>query len=186
MKYLSRFILKFFGWKVMEPPVPEPKCIVLGVPHTSIWDFVISYLYYHSLGATAYIMVKKELFWGPLGPILRSMGGIPLDKNKGATLTRQIIEEFNSRKRLHLAIAPEGTRSGTTKWKTGFHTIARAANIPVYLGYFDWGRKEVGRGVKFEITEDVQGDLKRIRQWYKDKGVQGKFPKKFTPGSDLE
>lgn len=164
----------------------EPKCIILGVPHTSWWDFVISYLFYHSYGATAYIMVKKEFFWGPLGPILRSMGGIPVDKNKGAILTRQIIEEFNSRERLHLAIAPEGTRRATVKWKTGFHTIARAANIPVYLGFFDWGKKEVGRGVKFEITDDAQGDLKKIRQWYKDRGVQGKFPENFTPGSDLE
>ncbi len=186
MKYIYKLILKIMGWKIMDTPVPEPKCIILGVPHTSGWDFVISYLFYHSFGATAYIMIKKEFFWGPLGPIMRSMGGIPVDKNKGATLTRQIIEEFNTRERLHLAIAPEGTRRNTEKWKTGFHTIARAANIPVYLGYFDWGKKEVGRGEKFEITDDVQGDLKRIRQWYKDKGVQGKFPENFNPGSDLE
>lgn len=186
MKYLCRFLLRIAGWKAMEPPVPEPKCIILGVPHTSAWDFVVSYLYYHSFGASANIMIKGDFFKGPMGPILKRMGGIPLDKNKGATLTRQIIEEFNSRESLHLAIAPEGTRDATEKWKTGFHTIAKAANVPVYLGYFDWGKKEVGRGVKFEITDDAQGDLKKIRQWYKDKGVQGKFPKKFTPGSDLE
>ncbi|MFA5849680.1 MAG: 1-acyl-sn-glycerol-3-phosphate acyltransferase [Bacteroidales bacterium] len=186
MKYIYKLILKIMGWKVMDTPVPEPKCIILGAPHTSGWDFVISFLFYHSLGASAYIMVKKAFFWGPFGPIMRSMGGIPVDKNKGATLTRQIIEEFNSRERLHLAIAPEGTRKNTEKWKTGFHTIARAANIPVYLGYFDWGKKEVGRGERFEITDDVQGDLKRIRQWYKDKGVQGKFPENFNLGKDLE
>jgi len=186
MKHLYRFILRVAGWKIMEPPVPEPKCIVLGVPHTSVWDFVISFLYYHSFGATAYVMVKKEFFWGPLKPIIRKMGGIPVDRSHASTLTRQLIDAFNSRETLHLAIAPEGTRQRTEKWKTGFYTIAKAANVPVYLGYFDWGKKEVGRGVRFELSDDVQADMKKIRQHYKDLGIKGKFPENFTTGSDLE
>ncbi len=186
MKYLSKFLLKILGWKTMEPPVPEPKCIILGVPHTSFWDFIISFLYYSSMGRTANIMIKKSLFWWPLGTVIRSMGGIPVDRAKGARLALQIIDEFKKREVLHLAIAPEGTRKPTEKWKAGFHTIARSANIPVYLGYFDWNKKEVGRGEKFELSDDVQNDLQRIRQWYKDKGVVGKHPEKFTTGKDLE
>lgn len=170
----------------MDPPVPEPKCIILGVPHTSGWDFVISFLYYRSLGAKAYVMVKKEFFKWPLTPVLKAMGGVPVDREKGATLARQMIEIFNSRERFHLAIAPEGTRRATEKWKTGFHTIARTVNVPVYLGYFDWGRKEIGRGVKFELSDNVQEDLKKIRLYYKKKGVIGKFPDGFTTGKDLE
>lgn len=186
MKYISRFLLWIMGWKTMEPPVPEPKCIILGVPHTSSWDFVISFLYYNSMGRTASVMVKKSLFWGPLGPIVRAMGGVPVDRKKGASTTLQLIEEFRTREILHLAIAPEGTRKPTQRWKAGFHTIAKAADIPVYLGYFDWGKKEVGRGEKIILTDDPASDLKRIRQWYKDKGVVGKHPKNFTPGNDLE
>lgn len=170
----------------MEPPVPEPKCIILGVPHTSAWDFIISLLYYNSEGHKAYVMVKDSFFRWPFGRLLRALGGIPVKQGKGANLVLQVIKEFQSREILHLAIAPEGTRKATERWKTGFHTIARAANVPVYLGYFDWKRKEIGRGEKFELTDDVQGDLKRIRQYYKDKGVVGKHPEKFTPGSDLE
>lgn len=186
MKHLSKFILWIMGWKAVEPPAPEPKCIILGVPHTSAWDFFISLLYYKSMGHEACIMVKKDFFWGPFGPIMRSIGGIPVYKGKGATVAKQMIDEFSKREILHLAIAPEGTRTYTEKWKTGFHTIAKAANVPVYMGYFDWGKKEVGRGEKFELTDDIQGDLKRIRQWYKDKGVVGKHPDRFTTGKDLE
>lgn len=186
MKYISKFLLWILGWKTIEPPVPEPKCIILGVPHTSAWDFIISYLYYNSMGATANVMVKKSFFKGPIGPILRSMGGIPVDRAKGASLTLQIIEEFKTREYMHLAIAPEGTRKATKNWKAGFHTIARAANVPVYLGYFDWNKKEVGRGDIFEISEDPKADLKKIRKWYKDKGIQGKHPELFTTGDDLE
>lgn len=170
----------------MDPPVPEPKCIILGVPHTSGWDFVVSFLYYRSFGARAYVMVKKEFFRWPLTPFLKAMGGVPVDREKGATLARQMIELFNSREHFHLAIAPEGTRRATDKWKTGFHTIARAVNVPLYLGYFDWRKKEVGRGVKFELTDNVQEDLRNIRLHYKKMGVRGKFPDNFTTGKDLE
>ena len=174
------------GWKVMQPPAPDPKCIILGVPHTSMWDFVLSILYYKSEGHKAYVMVKDSYFKWPFGKLLKAVGGIPVKQGKGANLVLQIIKEFESKDVLHLAIAPEGTRKLTERWKTGFHTIARAANIPVYLGYFDWKRKEVGRGERFDLTDDVQADLKKIRQWYKDKGVEGKHPEKFTTGRDLE
>ncbi len=186
MKYFSKFMLWVLGWKAVEPPVPEPKCIILGVPHTSGWDFVISYLYYSSMGRTASVMVKKSFFWGPLGPVVRAMGGVSVDRSKGASVTLQMIEEFKKREVLHLAIAPEGTRKPTQKWKAGFHTIAKAANVPVYLGYFDWKRKEVGRGVKFELSDNAHEDLKKIRQWYKDKGVVGRHPDCFITGDDLE
>ena len=170
----------------MQPPAPDPKCIILGVPHTSIWDFIVSILYYKSEGHKAYVMVKDTYFKWPFGKLLKAVGGIPVKQGKGANLVLQIIKEFESKDVLHLAIAPEGTRKLTERWKTGFHTIARAANIPVYLGYFDWKRKEVGRGERFDLTDDVQADLKKIRQWYKDKGVEGKHPEKFTTGRDLE
>lgn len=185
MKYIAKFFLWLLGWKAMEPPVEEPKCLILGVPHTSGWDFIISYLYYTSVGGKASVMVKKEFFWGPLGPLMRALGAVPVDRKKGATVAKQMIEAMNKATTMHLAIAPEGTRQRTEKWKTGFHTIARACNVPVYMGYFDWGTKQVGRGVKIELTDDVQGDLKRIREHYKKMNVQGKNPELFTTGSDL-
>ncbi len=170
----------------MEPPLDAPKGIILGAPHTSAWDFVISYLYYTAVGGKASVMVKKEFFWGPLGPIMRWIGAVPVDRKKGATIAIQMINEMNKAKVMHLAIAPEGTRQRTERWKTGFHTIAKACNVPVYLGYFDWGKKQVGRGERFELTDDAQADLKRIRQIYKEMGIKGKYPENFSLGNDLE
>jgi 1-acyl-sn-glycerol-3-phosphate acyltransferase len=183
---ICKFILKCMGWTAIEPPVPEAKCIILGVPHTSIWDFVVSYLYYCSVGGKASIIIKSEFFFWPLGFILRSMGGIPVDISKVVTLLLRIIEAFNERESLHLAMAPEGTRKLVKHWKTGFHTIAKAVNVPVYLGYFDWGKKIVGRGQKFELSNNAQEDLKKIRIIYKNMGLIGKHPEKYTTGSDLE
>lgn len=185
MKTICKIILKLLGWKAIEPPAPEPKCIILGAPHTSGWDFIISYLYYTSVGGKAFVLVKKSFFWGPLRPIMRAMGGIPVDRSKGASLVRQVIEEFNKADKMHLAIAPEGTRKRTVKWKSGFHTIATAVNVPVYTGYFDWKTKTVGRGERIELTDNPDADLKRVREWYKNKGVEGRHPELFTTGNDL-
>jgi 1-acyl-sn-glycerol-3-phosphate acyltransferase len=180
MKFFCKFLLWITGWKTVEPPVEEPKCIILGVPHTSVWDFVISYAYYKSVGGNANVMIKKEFFWGPLGPLLRSLGGVPVDRKHGGTVVRQMIEAFNNSKNMHLAIAPEGTRKPTLKWKTGFHTIAKACNVPVYLGYFDWGTKRIGRGEKFELSDNAQEDLKKIMEIYKKMNLKGRHREGYS------
>ena len=185
MRRICKFLLKLLGWKAMDGRVEEDKAIILGVPHTSAWDFLISYLFYTSVGGKAYIMIKKEFFIGPLSPLLKALGGIPVDRKKGATITLQMIHAMNNAKVMHLAIAPEGTRKATTRWKSGFHTIAKACNVPVYLGYFDWKRKEVGRGVKFTLTDNVQEDLKRIRQHYAAMEMEGKHKGMYTTGYEV-
>lgn len=168
------------GWTVDSPAVPEEKCIILGVPHTSVWDFAISYLYYESVGGTAYCMIKKEFFWGPLGWLLRKLGGLPVDRKNASALVLSVIHEMKSRDAVHLAIAPEGTRKPVRRWKTGFHTIAREVGCPVYLGYFDWGTKHVGRGERIELTDDARADMARIQQIYESMNLTGKYPKDYV------
>lgn len=158
--------LRKLGWTAVEPPVEEKKCIILGVPHTSIWDFVISYLYYKSVGGDPRIMIKKEMFFPPLGWLLRALGAIPVDRSNSGTLIRSLIHEMNACETFHLALAPEGTRKPVRRWKNGYHLIARETGVPVYLGYFDWKRKRVGRGQKVELTDDANADTRRIQALY--------------------
>lgn len=180
MKRLSSIILKLLGWKTVGGTAPEPQCIIIGIPHTSAWDFVISYLFYTSVGGKASILIKKEFFFWPVGFFARKMGGIPIDRSRGANVLRQTIQLFNEYDHLHLAITPEGTRQRTTKWKAGFHAIAKAARVPVYLGSFDWGRKEITIGGKFELSDDAQADIRRMKDFYRQKGVVGKYPDQFS------
>jgi len=180
MKQLSKFLLKIFGWKTVGGVAPENKCIIIGAPHTSSWDFVISSLYYRAVGGVANVLVKKELFFWPIGGVIRSMGGIPIDRSKGANAIRQTIKLFNESEYLHLAISPEGSRKRTKNWKAGFHIIASETKVPIYLGSYDWGKKVVTLGVKFEITEDSKEDIKRMKDFYREKGIQGRFPGQFT------
>jgi 1-acyl-sn-glycerol-3-phosphate acyltransferase len=84
-----------------------------------------------------------------------------------------MIDIFNSHEKFHLALAPEGTRKAVKRWKLGFHTIAKATGVPVYLGYFDWGRKIIGYGEKFELTDDPMADLREIQKIYKAMDLKG-------------
>lgn len=186
MKYFTKFLLWLFGWKVVGSVIPVPKCIVLGVPHTSLWDFVISWIFYKSLGGNPNILVNKKFFFWPVGFLLNQMGAIPLNTSRGASSIKQIVAEIKKREILHLAIAPEGTRKPTGNWKGGFYAIARIAKIPVYLAVFDWGKKEVGVIDEIELTNDMNADILRIKKWYKARGVAGKHPEKFILGDGLD
>ena len=123
--------LKKIGWESVGGPMKEKKAIVLGVPHTSAWDFLVSYLFYTQFGKVAHIMIKKEFFFWPLGPILRACGAVPVDRSNAAEMVRSIISEMEGAEEFHLAIAPEGTRKPAKRWKTGFHLIAKETGATV-------------------------------------------------------
>lgn len=133
-----------------------------------------------SIGGHPYCMVKAELFWGPLGWLLRKMGGIPVDRKKGSALVLSVIKEMKAKKTVHLALSPEGTRKPVRRWKTGFHTIAREVGCPVYMGYFDWGTKHVSRGEKVELTDDAKADMERIQAMYEAMNLVGKNPEMYV------
>ena len=172
-------MLKLLGWKAVTPVVPEPKCIILGVPHTSIWDFIIAYFYYTSMGGKARIMIKKEFFKGPLSWLLKKLGAIPIDRKNPTSILLSVIHEMNRCETFHLCLAPEGTRKPVKRWKTGFHTIARETGIPVYMGYFDWSKKEISRGEKVELTDDARADMNRIQEIYEKMNLGAKHPEKY-------
>ena len=172
-------LLRRMGWESIGGPMKEKKAIVLGVPHTSVWDFLVSYLFYTQFGKVAHIMIKKEFFFWPLGPILRACGAVPVDRDSAASMVRSLIHEMDQAEEFHLAIAPEGTRKAVKRWKTGFHLIARETGATVYVGYYDWGRKRISVGEPMELTDDPKADMQRIYDHYRPMGIQGKHKDGF-------
>ena len=180
LKFICKLIMKLWGWKPVNGIMPHKKAIIIGVPHTSALDFVISYLYYTAAGGVAHIVIKKEAFVWPVGFFLKKMGAIPVDRSKSTPIVRQIIDEMNSHDIFHLAITPEGTRKLTKNWKAGFHTIAKATGATVYLGFFDFGRKEIGWIETLELTDDPQNDIRRMKAYYREREVVGRHKEMFT------
>ena len=184
-KRLGKFMLKVMGWKAEGGAVPESKCIVLGVPHTSVVDFVVAWSYCSSIGMPPNILIKKEFFFWPLGWLLKKMGALPVDRSKGSNAAMHSIKALQEAKTMYLAIAPEGTRKKTDRWKMGFLTIARACNVPIYLGYFDYKFKRVGHGPRFVVSANPKEDMKRIQAHYAAMHLEGRHKDCFSCG-DVE
>ncbi len=173
---LCGWLLRALGWKAVGGPPPEPKAVMLGVPHTSMADFVVAYLFYTSFGEVGHTMIKKELFFWPLGPILRSLGCIPVDRSNAGNLVKSLISEMEQDEFFKLAIAPEGTRKPVRRWKAGALVIAKEAGVPLYAGYFDWRTKTISCGERFILTDDTKADLARLQEYYEKLHLTGKHP----------
>lgn len=180
-KALSGFILyDLMGWKPAGKfPVEVDKMIVIIAPHTSMMDFILGWLYFASNGRKANFAIKKEFFFFPLGYLLKAMGSIPVYRGK-TTIIDQMVDEFASRKKMILNITPEGTRKLTRNWKKGFHHIAKKADVPVVLGFFDYRNKRLGvmEPPFFEISDNEREDMERIKKLYDI--ASAKHPEKFT------
>ena len=179
----GRRLLKLMGWKAEENKIVDTKCIILGVPHTSVVDFIVAWAYGVSIGITPNIMIKKEFFFWPLGWLLRKMGAIPVDRSKGSNVALHSIQAMKEADTMYLAIAPEGTRKKTDRWKMGFLTIARACDVPVYLGYFDYKTKKVGSGPRFAVSDNPKEDMKRIQAHYAAMHLEGRHKDCFSCGN---
>jgi 1-acyl-sn-glycerol-3-phosphate acyltransferase len=112
---------------------------------------------------------KDSLFIGPAGWILRKWGGIALDRKHRSNTVSFVVSEYKNRSSLAIGLAPEGTRSHTSHWKSGFYHMALEAGVPLALAFFDYQKKEVGVGMVLDLTGDINADMEKIRTFYASK-----------------
>lgn len=171
-------ILRAFGWRVIFSP-PPPKAVVVLYPHTSNWDFIIGILTRAAIDLPAHWGGKDTLFRGPLGPLFRALGGIPVNRRERTGFVQQMASAFASQERFYLVLAPEGTRSLTPGWKSGFYRIALAAGVPLALAFIDYPRREAGIAGYLTPSGDEAADMAAIARVYADH--QGRHPAKQSP-----
>jgi 1-acyl-sn-glycerol-3-phosphate acyltransferase len=164
-----RWLLSLLGWRVIDQLPDEPKYILAGAFHTSNWDFPIAILSGPALGVRWHWIGKHTLFRPPFGWLMKLLGGIAVDRRKKGDFVQQMIATFNAADSLKVIIAPEGTRAKAEYWRTGFYYIALGANIPIALGFLDYRRKEVGVGMSFRPSGDIEKDVKVLQDFFKDK-----------------
>ena len=179
LPWLAAWMLRSAGWTVrLAQPVPA-RCVAIFYPHTSNWDTLVGLFAKAVIGVRFHFIGKDTLFRWPLKPLLVRWGGIPVNRREPAGFVGEIEREFGRRDEFRLALAPEGTRSRTEYWKSGFYRIARAANVPVALAYVDFPRREIGVGAYLDLTGDVAADMARIRAFYL--GKRGRHPENQGP-----
>ncbi|GCD90918.1 1-acyl-sn-glycerol-3-phosphate acyltransferase [Nocardioides sp. LS1] len=153
--------------------------MLVGAPHTSNWDWVLTMLLAWVNDVQIRLLVKKEFFRGPLGPLLRATGGVPLDRQSPGATIRELLAEADEHEAFLLGIAAEGTRSKGDYWKGGFLRISQQTGLPVTMAFLDAPSRTVGFGPTFTPSGDVVADMDRVRAFYADK--RGIRPELFTP-----
>lgn len=172
-------LLRALGWRLVYAPPPGEKAVVVVYPHTSNWDFAIGIVGRAAIDLPLRWVGKHTLFRAPFGTLLRRLGGIPVDRRASHGLVSQLRAQFEARPRFFLAFTPEGTRSRTPAWKSGFYRVAQAAGVPVGLGFIDYGSKRIGIDTWLALSGDPAADLARMAAFYADK--RGLHPRQAGP-----
>ena len=166
-RWIGRTILRLGGWRVIGELPDVSRLVLIGAPHSSNWDGVWGFAALLAMGLDLRILGKKELFRWPLGPVMRFLGIIPIDRSAPGGFVAQSIETMQNADALWIGIAPEGTRKRVEKWKTGFWKLARGAQVPVIPSYFHYPHKIIGIGPTITLSDDMAADMARIREWYR-------------------
>ena len=167
---LFRFILKLFNWKLEHETVPDfGKAVGIFAPHTSNWDFVVMLSAKIAWNIQVRYLGKHTLFKPPFGWFFRSFGGIPVERSEAHNMVDQVTAIMKAEERCLLALAPEGTRSYTDYWKTGFYHIAHRVNVPIVMFYLDTKTRTIGFTEPFHTTGDIEEDFKHFAEFYADK-----------------
>lgn len=171
---IGRLWLRLFGWTLEGTPPAGPKWVLIAAPHTSNWDLPFMLATAWALRVRVHWLGKHTLFRLPFGPVMRWLGGLPVDRRAPQGMVAQVVAEFARRERLVLAIPPEGTRSHRDFWKSGFYHIAAGAQVPIATGFLDFARRRCGVGPTLTVTGDVRADMDQVRAFYEP--LQGKSP----------
>lgn len=171
---LAGWALRLARWRVVGAVPQEAKLVLVGAPHTTNLDFLITKLAAASLGVRVSWVGKKSLFPGPLAPLVRRLGGIPVERSSSEGFVEAMVGEFRRRDRFYLALMPAGSRATPDRWRSGFYYIAAGAGVPVLPVVFDW----TGRTLRLEPVlrldpaSEYESELARVRAVFE--GVRGR------------
>jgi 1-acyl-sn-glycerol-3-phosphate acyltransferase len=167
-RWLGRTVLRLGGWRMVGQFPDLPRAVLIGVPHSSNWDGLWGFAAKLGLGLDIRILGKDSLFRVPLlGGTLRRLGVIPVDRSTPSGVVGQAADMIRRADKFWFGLAPEGTRRQMPRWRTGFWKIAKAAGVPIIPAYFHYPDRVIGVGPPFWPGEDMEADLRALRDWYR-------------------
>jgi 1-acyl-sn-glycerol-3-phosphate acyltransferase len=185
MRSIAIFILRIFGWRLINGISPDlKKFVVIVAPHTSWKDFFLCLLVRAALKKKIYYLAKRELFDSLFGFFFWWTGGRPVDRKNKTGLVDQVVKLFNGSDEFAIAVAPEGTRKQVQNFKSGFYYIAREAKVPIIACLLDYENKQARFLTPYYPTDDAKTDLDHL--WSMYDGVKGADPAKGITGRRSE
>lgn len=161
------WLLAKLGWHFDGQLNPYKPCIIIVGPHTSNWDFIIGIIARGALNTRIHFLGKHQLFIPPWGWLFKAMGGSPVDRRKHNNLVDAAVQHFNQHPNYKLALAPEGTRSPVTRWKTGFYHIAIKADVNIVPVGLDFGKKTIIIAPALKPTGNIEVEMNQLMDFYR-------------------
>ena len=164
LRPLGLLVLRVMGW-TGEGEVPDcPRVVVAVAPHSSNWDFVVGAAMLVALELRISYIAKHTLFVGPLGWLVRWLGGIPVDRSRPEGFAEMMVGVFEGAQPRWLAVTPEGTRKPVPRFKTGFYRIAQEAGVPIVPVYFNHERRVIGFLPPVQPISDIEQGVAELRE----------------------
>ncbi|WP_054697316.1 1-acyl-sn-glycerol-3-phosphate acyltransferase [Syntrophomonas palmitatica] len=180
---INRFVGYCFfsaGWiNTGDIPAEVENCVIVFAPHTSNIDFVLGVATFIIRGIRVRILIKDDWFFFPFGPILKSLGGVPVARDKSQNFVDYMACLLTRERDMRIIVCPEGTRKAVTQWKTGFYYAALKAGVPLVLTSLDYRKKIARIGNTFYPTGDYVADMTPVQDFYRD--VHPRHPEGFNP-----
>ena len=167
-RWIGRTLLLLLGWKIVGQLPNTPKGMIIGVPHTSNWDFFLAMGFMMALGIRFSWLMKKEAFFFPFGGLLRYMNGIPIDRSQKSDVTQQMVDWLGQHDKAWLTIAPEGTRKNVKHFKKGYLRIANAANLNITMAGMHKPSREIRIDNSFKRTGDIDVDNAAVKAYVQE------------------
>jgi 1-acyl-sn-glycerol-3-phosphate acyltransferase len=166
-EWLGRSALKLMGWRI-EGELPKlDKFVAIGAHHTSNWDFVIFIALKFVLRLNARWFGKHSIFRWPFGGLMRSWGGIAIQRHLSLNVVEQAIQGFRDNREFILVLSPEGTRKKVERWKMGFYHIALGAGVPIVPAALDFANRRVVIGEPFQPSGDAEVDIRALLAFFR-------------------
>jgi len=175
-KLLVRSALGVLGWRCEGKPPGVARCVMVAYPHTSNWDLFCLFAYAILEDVPVGFAIKRSWMRGPLGVVLRALGGVSVDRTGQHSQVEQLAQALLARESLALCFTPEGTRARSEGWKTGFYYTALEAKVPLFLSFIDGRRKVFGTGPLIWPSGDLDLDFQQFRGLFD--GLEGIVPER--------
>ena len=175
LRTISAGLLTQSGWRLPETQPTPSKYVLIVAPHTSNWDFFMMIAVASALGRQIRFMAKHQIFIGPIGSLLRWLGGVAVERSSAHYFVEQMADMFRETDDMVLIIAPEGSRSKVDRWKGGYYHIAAAAGLPIVAAGLDYRQKSIRFSPAYCPKGDYAADQQKIQGFYRD--ISAKYPR---------
>ena len=172
-KLFAFLLYRVLGWKIEgRIPFETKRLLLVLLPHTSNWDFVIGMMFLKAEKLDVILYGKDEFYIWPLIYGYKLFNVVPIKRNQKNNFVEEAAKSYDNGAELWTAMAPEGTRSHMDHLKSGYYYFAKAAKVPLLTVGLDFKKKALIIEPQREILDSFEEDSARLIQF--SRSIQGK------------